>query len=311
MLQLKGFLFTKWSNSSIWPVHDTLIGTITQDQGGPGNQGINHILRGFMTGQSPSNGLVTYPEHLGGGRVLPLSREAVDVFYSPSRLAWIAAVKTPTASLLRGKTNSNEATCWLWARFRNILEQFSGDWAVTQTPERSLVCNMLLWPILGMTSSGRYRSDQSTGHIKPSTSMIVPFVFCNCSCEKQIPTRFILKVLEGGNWESIALRKTRLSILGIKLNCIWGMCNILSLSSLQDILWLGAVAPVGVRSIGQIEPFIHSLRFFMIIYLKPCANWYGLVWFYGILTVVRYLMPKFGLYRYIRYISFWNISQRS
>ena len=40
----------------------------------------------FLTGTSPSDCLVSYPGHLLGGRVLPLLRGVISVFYSHSQL---------------------------------------------------------------------------------------------------------------------------------------------------------------------------------------------------------------------------------
>ena len=62
---------------------------ITTDQSGPGSNGNEGVLRipqsSSIAGTSPSDCLVSYPGHSLGGGVLPLCREAIDVFYSPSR----------------------------------------------------------------------------------------------------------------------------------------------------------------------------------------------------------------------------------
>ena len=66
-----------------------LSGASTPGQSGPGrngNEGVLHIPQSSsITGTSPSDCLVSYPGHLLG-EVLPLCREAVDIFYSPSQL---------------------------------------------------------------------------------------------------------------------------------------------------------------------------------------------------------------------------------
>ena len=60
--------------------------------GSDGNEGVFHIPQSSsITGTSPSDCLVSYLRH-SFGVVLPLSREAVDVFYSSSRLGNILLV---------------------------------------------------------------------------------------------------------------------------------------------------------------------------------------------------------------------------
>ena len=62
----------------------------TLPQNGPwsdGNEGVLRIPKSSsITGTSPSDCLVSYPGYSLVGDILPLCREAVDVFYSPSRL---------------------------------------------------------------------------------------------------------------------------------------------------------------------------------------------------------------------------------
>ena len=60
-----------------------LSGATTTGQSEPGSNGNEGVLR--IPGTSPSDCLVSYPGYSLGG-VLPLYREAVGVFYSPSRL---------------------------------------------------------------------------------------------------------------------------------------------------------------------------------------------------------------------------------
>ena len=75
--------------SSIQPIDKTLSGATTPGQSEPGsdsNEGVLHIPHNLsITGTSPSDSLVSYPGHLLG-EGLPLYRETVGVFYSPSRL---------------------------------------------------------------------------------------------------------------------------------------------------------------------------------------------------------------------------------
>ena len=72
--------------SSIQPIHRTLSGATTPGQNGPGSDGNKGVLRipqsSSITATSPSDCLASYQGHLLVG-VLPLSREAVGVFYNP------------------------------------------------------------------------------------------------------------------------------------------------------------------------------------------------------------------------------------
>ena len=77
--------------SSIWPIDRTLSGATTPGQSGPGsdgNEGVHHIpQRSSIIRTSPPNCLVSYQgTRFVGGVILPLSRGAVGVFYSHSRL---------------------------------------------------------------------------------------------------------------------------------------------------------------------------------------------------------------------------------
>ena len=91
-IQLKGFKYSKWLNSSIWPTDRIQTGTTTLSQSGSGsngNEGILHIYQSSKTGALPSHGQVSYLGHslvVMWGGVLPLGRDAVGVFYSPSQL---------------------------------------------------------------------------------------------------------------------------------------------------------------------------------------------------------------------------------
>ena len=75
-------------NSSIWPVGRTLFGATTTGQSGPGsngNEGVLNVPQSSKTRASPLYCLMSYQEY-SLGEVLPLCRNAVDVFFSPSRL---------------------------------------------------------------------------------------------------------------------------------------------------------------------------------------------------------------------------------
>ena len=73
--------------SSIWPINKTLSNATTLGQSEPGNNGNEGVLRipqsSCITGTWPSDSVIS--KILLGG-VLPLCREAVDVFYSPNLL---------------------------------------------------------------------------------------------------------------------------------------------------------------------------------------------------------------------------------
>ena len=74
---------------SIWPIDKTLSGATTPGQSGPGSNGIKrvlHIPQISKARASPSDVLLSYPGHLGV--LLPLCRDAVGIFYSPSWLGW-------------------------------------------------------------------------------------------------------------------------------------------------------------------------------------------------------------------------------
>ena len=75
--------------SSIWSIDNTLSAATTPSQSGPGsdgNKGVLCIPQGSsITGTSPSDCLESYIQNTRWG-ILPLSREAVGVFCSPSRM---------------------------------------------------------------------------------------------------------------------------------------------------------------------------------------------------------------------------------
>ena len=86
--------------SFIRPMDRVLSGATTLGQSGLCSDNNERILRlpqsSSITGSSPSDCLVSYPGHYLGG-VLPLCREAVGVFYSPSRQGIIAFKKMNSA----------------------------------------------------------------------------------------------------------------------------------------------------------------------------------------------------------------------
>ena len=84
------------SNNSIWPIDRTLSGATTLGQSGPGsgsNEGVLHIPKSSRSGDSPPDYFESYPGHALGGGVLRLCRGAVGVFYSPSRLGFLALMR--------------------------------------------------------------------------------------------------------------------------------------------------------------------------------------------------------------------------
>ena len=76
---------------SIWPIDRTPSGANTQGQGGPrsnGSEGVLYIFQISKAGGLPSDGLMSYLGHSLGGGILPLYRDTVGVFWSPSWLGW-------------------------------------------------------------------------------------------------------------------------------------------------------------------------------------------------------------------------------
>ena len=80
------FKYIKWLNHFIRTIDGTLTGTNTLGQSGPGsndNEGVLHIFQSFETAASSSYSSVPYPQH--SLRILLISKDAVSIFYSPSR----------------------------------------------------------------------------------------------------------------------------------------------------------------------------------------------------------------------------------
>ena len=69
-----------------------IISLLNGEPGNNGNEVIHHIPQSFRAGASPSDGLVSYPGHSLGAVFLPISRDAVGVFYSPGRLGFVYIV---------------------------------------------------------------------------------------------------------------------------------------------------------------------------------------------------------------------------
>ena len=64
----------EWLNSSIWFIYETQTGTIIQGQSGLGSNGneeVLHIPQSSRTRASPSDDLVSYPDHLLGSGSYP------------------------------------------------------------------------------------------------------------------------------------------------------------------------------------------------------------------------------------------------
>ena len=84
------------SNSSFWPKDRTVSGATTPGVSGPGRDGNERVLRisqsSSITGASPSDFLVLYTGHSLAGGVLPLCRDAIAVFYSPSQMGCPSSV---------------------------------------------------------------------------------------------------------------------------------------------------------------------------------------------------------------------------
>ena len=71
------------------PISRTLLSATTLSQRGPGsnsNEGVLNIPRSSRTRATQLDCFMSYPRHLLRGEALPLCRDAVNVFYSPSWL---------------------------------------------------------------------------------------------------------------------------------------------------------------------------------------------------------------------------------
>ena len=74
----KQFSLRNMRFSSISPIDRTLSDATTPGQSGPGSDGNEKVLHipqsSSITGSSPSDCLVSYPEHFLGGGLIPLQR---------------------------------------------------------------------------------------------------------------------------------------------------------------------------------------------------------------------------------------------
>ena len=93
--------------NSILNIDRTLSGATTPGQSGPKSDSNKGVLRipqsSIITGTSPSDCLMSYPGHSLRGGVLPLCRETVGVFYSPSQLNKISFVKEYFCNITDGR----------------------------------------------------------------------------------------------------------------------------------------------------------------------------------------------------------------
>ena len=114
------------SNSSICQIcsiDKTLLGAATPSQSGPvsnDNKGVHHILQRSTAGALPSDVLELNPEHFLVGIVLLLSRDAVGVFYSASRLGWI----------LSGTTTPDQSGYFTYLRFLELEPYYQIQFSV-------------------------------------------------------------------------------------------------------------------------------------------------------------------------------------
>ena len=103
--------FSITQSSSVCPIDMTLSDGTTPGQRGPGNDVNEGVLRippsWSISETSTSDCFVSYPGHSLGGGILSLSREAVGIFYSPSRLGKILTDTTTPDQSGSGK-NDNE-----------------------------------------------------------------------------------------------------------------------------------------------------------------------------------------------------------
>ena len=115
--------------SSIWPIERTLSGAIISGQSGyrsDGTEGVLHIPQSTsITGASLSDCLVSYPGHTLG-QVLPFCREAVGVFYSPSRLGHFKPKMPGFYYLVRSLNVSRQFNCQKHFYFKllSLVKQF-------------------------------------------------------------------------------------------------------------------------------------------------------------------------------------------
>ena len=163
------------------PLIRPLSSATTPGQSGPGRNGNEEVLRisqsSNIAGTSPSDCLISYPGYSLVG-VLPLCREAVGVFYSPSRLGncltWIISKKGrkwPNSYFFWGccfqnlvkKKKKKRAAVLCSSRqasfyFSNISEESRGR----------IYTVVLTWPQLGRNHVLFYHSDQNPNIKSPA-----------------------------------------------------------------------------------------------------------------------------------------------
>ena len=122
------------SNTSIWPIDRTLSSATTQDQSGPesnGNEGVLHIPQNF-TDKSLAIRWFNFISRALVGGVLPLCRDAVGVFYSPSWLGWEEMVEEDACILERERKKRQKIKIGRKRQERKLssdeLVQFSDGW---------------------------------------------------------------------------------------------------------------------------------------------------------------------------------------
>ena len=89
--QINGSEYSKWLNSSIWPIEETLTDAPIPGEsqlGSNGNEGVLHIPKSPRIEALSSDSLASYPGYSLGRGSYPLDRDAVSIFYSPSWLSW-------------------------------------------------------------------------------------------------------------------------------------------------------------------------------------------------------------------------------
>ena len=122
------------SNSSIWPIHRTLLGDTTLGQSEPvsdGNEGVLRIPKSSsITGALSSYCLVSYARHSLWGRILTSTEElsVYLLFYSPSQLGLPSGCYTIfncTITFSHNKCFNSQLQRYLWL---SNLRSMSANW---------------------------------------------------------------------------------------------------------------------------------------------------------------------------------------
>ena len=103
-----------------------------------GNEGVFRIPQSSKTEALPSDGFVPYPGHSLGVRVLPLCRDTVGVFYSPSQLS---------CSVLGWQTTQIQVSCAyiLFLISMTLLSPITVLWVISEqrwNSSQSLLTNL-------------------------------------------------------------------------------------------------------------------------------------------------------------------------